>query len=127
MTEQEYIDNVRARFGTADPAKLAILENARMRLRMGLSCSYFAVGSWRASDAARERLSKIALEKGRQRMEAAMAALTEPMTTEQMATVTGWPVMTVRRALNRATAEGRAILVRRKAPQIWQRAQEAAE
>lgn len=136
MTEAEYIENVRARFpkcftasGLAIVEKLAAMENRKMRKAMGLpgDGKMQATGSQVVTAAMRQKLSEAAIRKAQMRMEALLSNLTRAKSVETICEETGWNKMTVRRALNRAQLEGRAVMVSRKPFQIWQRRQEAAE
>lgn len=71
------------------------------------------------TDDMRAKISAAMLEVGRKRMVELLTHLAQPMTIDQMIAATGWSKTTVRRALNRAKAEGRVTTRDRKPPHTW--------
>lgn len=119
-----YTENLVARFGKVpSPQALAFMENAAMRAGMGLQRGQTMnlVGSQCVTPDMRQRLREAALEKGRQRMEELLSAMTKPATPDDLCLHLKWSITTVRRALNRAKLEGRVKITQRKVPQIWEK------
>ena len=124
-TLAEYQADVARRYGGKLPdfETIAARESRAMRKAIGTlhSAHNQAVGSGVCTPEMRQKLSDAAIRKAQLRMEALLATLTRAKSVETICQETGWPAMTVRRALNRAQLEGRAVMVARKPFQIWER------
>ncbi len=117
-----YEANLRARFGKVPSWEdLAMRENRAMRASFGISPMARACGSHTVSEAQREKLRAASHARGIRTMNAILASLTQPMTREDLISITGIAQNTVQRGLNRALDEGLVRKTKAKTYVIWER------
>lgn len=127
-TEEQYRANIFAHFGHPpagmDLAQwLARMENRAMRAAIGTSAP---VGSHTVSDEMRAKLREASHQRGIRTMQEVLAALTEPMTREDLMSVTGMHATTVQSALNRALDQDLVRKTKAKTFVIWERSAAAS-
>ena len=114
---ETYRDNLIARFGRVPSmAELAKLESATHRMSLDVYQPQTALG--KSLDARRERTKET--------IGTLVAALTRPMTNQDLATATGIPLSTVAHLMLRALDEGAVKRERIQRVYIWERAEAPA-